>query len=349
MKIYHLFRNLKFGGCQTQALSIINYMEEDQHYVIYLNEEEKVEDSMIDTFSSCCDNVFYISQVDKRFADVNDEINSIVKKDSVLVSWFYPYSLRLRLSIPVFHHAGTAAGRLGVQWLKNQIIFISSYFRKKSIIYASQHIENSYKDRYFMPPTSKNVIYNGVDVRKFKGESRYLENCNKFLMVGRLDGSKDFDSFVKLAHDIKKMRVEAEFTIVGDGCDRERLERLNYSLGSPVFFKGRVNDMPREYREHGVFLFFNREIEGFGNVIVEAMLSGLLVVSNNLGASKEIIDHGVNGFLMDGYGSYLDLILEVIDGEDIVGIVNNGQDKASLEFSASRSAMRYGEVLRGKI
>ena len=84
--------------------------------------------------------------------------------------------------------------------------------------------------------------------------------------------------------------------IVGDGPDRERLERV--FEGTPTVFTGYLSgaDLAAAYASGDVFAFTGAE-ETYGNVVAEAMASGLPVVAPKSGGVVDLVEEGVTGYL----------------------------------------------------
>ncbi|MGD6735129.1 glycosyltransferase [Photobacterium leiognathi subsp. mandapamensis] len=349
MEIVHIFRNLKYGGCQSLALSIMKNMGNDiRHVVVYLNEDDNTE-SCRSEFEKYTDKLLFVSQKDLSLNNVRSYILSLKTDKTVFLSWFYPYSLKLNLGKNAIHHAGMAAlPFFSLQWLKNNIVFLLSRVTKKNggkVIYASEHIKKSHKEKYILTPSNSSVIYNGISKELFKHRVSSSKKIKKVIMVGRLDGSKDFDSYIRLASIFNDRGLL--FYIAGDGADRTRLEYLNDELNANVCFLGTVKDLHESLSSYDLMIFLNKNIEGFGNVIVESMLSKVLVISNNIGASPEIISNGKTGFLSNNFHSLVDILDSVINmqKEDYDRVVNAAFIDASNRFSAKLCSKSYLEEM----
>src|SRR5690606_3439764 len=82
--------------------------------------------------------------------------------------------------------------------------------------------------------------------------------------------------------------------IVGDGPDRKRLERI--FKNTPTVFTGYLHgeDLARAYASGDLFVFTGAE-ETYGNVVVEAMASGLPVIAPNSGGVVDLVENGKTG------------------------------------------------------
>lgn len=112
------------------------------------------------------------------------------------------------------------------------------------------------------------------------------------IYVGRLSAEKRIDWLRDVLVNIPGLRL----VIVGDGPDRMRLEGL--FAGLPVVFTGylRGEKLAQAYASADLFVFPAAN-ETLGNVVLEAMASGLAVVTTNAGGPSELVHHDTNGLL----------------------------------------------------
>ena len=115
------------------------------------------------------------------------------------------------------------------------------------------------------------------------------------LYVGRLAPKKGLEYLLEAMTE-----VDAHLTIVGDGSERDRLERLAAELDIDVTFVGEVapEAVDSYYRDAGVFVLPSLEGEGMPNVVLEAMSWGLPVVATDSGGLPTMIEDGESGFLV---------------------------------------------------
>jgi len=112
--------------------------------------------------------------------------------------------------------------------------------------------------------------------------------------VGRLAAEKNLELLVRAFDAIAQQRPDARLLFVGDG---PLLESLKRRCAQAIFVGQRKGeDLAAHYASADVFLFPSLT-ETFGNVVTEAMASGLAVVSYDSAAAHEHIEHGVSGLL----------------------------------------------------
>ncbi len=149
----------------------------------------------------------------------------------------------------------------------------------------------------------------GVNVDFFKPlEKRKHHKGLRILSIGRLEEMKGFDSLV---HAIKVLRsecIDASCTIVGYGSREEHLKKLIRSLRLKQYvslagFMGHSKKLLQLMSDADMFVLpsvvdkkGDRDMQP--NAVKEAMAMELLVLTSNLGGIEEVINDGVNGFLL---------------------------------------------------
>ena len=170
------------------------------------------------------------------------------------------------------------------------------------IIAISDSVKDSLQNILHIDPHNVMRIYNGTPLRPemmFRTKNQEKTEL-KLIYVGRLIPEKGIHVSLQ---ELAKMQKEIpfSFTIVGDGPFQKDLEDLALELGlrEQVRFMGRRMDVPALLAEADVFLHLPVWEEGFGITVIEAMAAGLVCVVNNRGSLPEIVQKGVNGFVVD--------------------------------------------------
>ncbi len=117
------------------------------------------------------------------------------------------------------------------------------------------------------------------------------ENC-VYLTVGRVAAEKNLSLAIQAMENIRLIAPDAQFVIVGDGPLRENLEKTYPWIHFSGMQQG--NDLARHYASADVLLFPS-VTETFGNVVLEGLASGLMVVGFDYAASAQHIEHHVTG------------------------------------------------------
>ncbi len=132
-------------------------------------------------------------------------------------------------------------------------------------------------------------------------EKLNLMNKN-FIYAGRLSAEKNLKTLISAFKEVKNNGgKDWGLIIVGDGADREELEKIVRVQNIPnVFFAGGVfwKDVPKYYALSDVFILPSLS-EPWGLVVNEAMICGLPVIVSEKAGSAELIKENENGFIFN--------------------------------------------------
>ena len=198
----------------------------------------------------------------------------------------------------------------------------------------------------------KNIIYNIFDLNEIQkllqeeiDDFRFDTTKNYIVSVGRLISLKRNHDLINA---VSRLDSNVELIFIGEGKEKENLINLakELDMSKRVHFLGWV-DNPYKYIYHSSILACTSQTESFGNVLVEAMACGTPVISTKCGGPEEIIDDGVNGFLIeigdvDCMVKKINLILN--DDELSNKLILNAKEKIKL-FDSASIMKEYKKVL----
>lgn len=159
------------------------------------------------------------------------------------------------------------------------------------------------------------------------------KNC---VAVGRLSPEKGFSKLITMWKKISVVHPDWKLRICGEGSERTHLEKLisSHELHNSVELLGSVHNIGYIYKNSSLFLMTS-EYEGFGLVLAEAMSYGLPCIAFNCNyGPAEIIDHGVNGFLIS-QGDETAFITGVNQ------IINDFELRQSFGMNAKKKSRQY--------
>jgi len=192
------------------------------------------------------------------------------------------------------------------------------------------------------------VIYNGTDfkplgIEKEKARREIGISGNIILSAGRLVPWKGFKMLIKIMPELLKEYQFARLIIVGDGPEMESLEIMknNMGLSNKVYLVGKkLQEELKVYLAAADMFVLNTAYEGFSHQLLEAMASGVPVISTNAGGNPELIKQGENGFMVK-YNDELNLteaIKVVFEHQDIRGKFIEEGKKTAEKFTVQKMA-----------
>ena len=186
----------------------------------------------------------------------------------------------------------------------------------------------------FMPALNIKVIPNGIDTEQFHpSEKKDLTKPIKALTVCRLIGRKRIDLLIKAIALAKELGLDIQLNIAGDGNLMGQLQKLanELNVGDSVNFMGRVpaEQMPQLYRNNDIFVMSSTH-EGMSNAMLEAMASGLPIITTRCEGVEELIkDNGI--------------VVESPQPEEIAKAIKNLADDRKAYSQMSTAARKQAE------
>jgi len=153
----------------------------------------------------------------------------------------------------------------------------------------------------FMPAATIDVIPNGVELDRFyPAQGGEEPETLRLLTVGRLSATKRIDMLIDAVDILHKEGRELCLTIAGGGRLEHQLREAvsGRDLRGIVKISGRVDpeNMPQLYRNSDIFISASFQ-EGMSNAMLEAMASGLPIVTTRCEGLEELIDG--NGLIVE--------------------------------------------------
>lgn len=150
-------------------------------------------------------------------------------------------------------------------------------------------------------PLRTEVVYNGVPLRKFgPAVPSGPQDPPTLLTVASLRGLKGHRVLLEAAARLAARGVSFRLHLVGDGPDREYLERFTQTmkLSNRVRFLGERDDVPALLARADLFVLPTTGREGLGLAALEAMAAGLPVIASDIGGVPEVVRNGRTGYLV---------------------------------------------------
>ena len=217
--------------------------------------------------------------------------------------------------------------------------------RADRIIAVSREITSQLRENGFHPSIIQEIP-NGVDTCQFTpGESPLPSSERLILYVGRLDPLKGLDDLIRAFRKVHERYPEARLVLVGEGEVESNLMHLarELKISDQVSFEGLQEDVKSYLGKSEIFAFPSLT-EGLSNVLLEAMACGLPVVATRIGGNMELVEHGVNGILInpgDPEGLSEAIITLLADPEQSRQMGREGRKRVDERYSLDKVAGEY--------
>jgi len=209
------------------------------------------------------------------------------------------------------------------------------------------------------------VVYNGFDPKIYQTDESDIKKLQQHL---GLEGKFVVGHFSRLAHwkgqhilidALAKSPPQVTAILVGDALfgEQDYVQQLHQQvaklgLENRVKFLGFRSDIPQLMSACDLVAHTSTSPEPFGRVIVEAMLCGKTVVAAKAGGAMELVEHGLNGFLVTpGETQELAQVITTClqETELTATIANNARTTASERFDVAIINQQIAQLLSQRI
>lgn len=214
----------------------------------------------------------------------------------------------------------------------------------KKIVAISQIVKDEIMTKYNVPCEDIIVNHNGVNIEEYSPEKkeeyrakiRARHNLKEDDLVLLFIGTGFRRKGLKYIFAAMTRLPKVKLLVVGKGkINKFRRKAKTLGIEERVTFVGFTPDVELYYSAADIFVF-PTIYEPFGNVIAEALASGLPVITTQIAGGSEIIDHGKGGFILKNPD----------DIDNLVGFINKlsaSDVRVEMGREARKTALRNTE------
>ena len=181
---------------------------------------------------------------------------------------------------------------------------------------------------YNIPARDIRVIYNGVDTARFnpQNQAKYREQMRKLygisdkdiliLYIGSGYKRKGVDYLIRAIADLKRIKDDLGFKVFILGREsrinvyKQRAKQLK--LKNEIIFTGEKTDVEKFYAASDIFVLPTL-YEPFANVCLEALASGLPVITSKVNGASEIMTDDRNALLLDNPRDVSEITYKIVE------------------------------------
>lgn len=313
------------GGTERVAIIIANELNKLKEYnvsVLSLVEKEKEPFFALDKsipryiiYDHVVRGITHIGGIINRTRKVikKHNIDVLIDIDGILEMYTIPTKLFTKVKIISWEH---------YNFYQHPVVPYRKYTRRMAAKWADAIVTLTEEDKGYYT-SNLNVrcpiqcIYNPIiwkkNIKEYDSDSKII------LSAGRLTYQKGFDILIDVAALFLKDYPDWKWIVLGEGEDREMLEKKTKEKGldNQLLFPGNVSNIDEYYAKAAMFVMTSR-FEGLPMTLLEAKVHRLPIISFDCKTGpSELIEHGVNGYIVEveNIHKISDMILQLMNNQ----------------------------------
>jgi len=253
-------------------------------------------------------------------------------------------------------HMGSIKNRLTLR-MEARALAPGAY---KRVVTNSEMLKRDVIERYAIPPDKVTVVYNGVDLERFnrdkhavaasslRDEFGFTKDHCVLLFLGTGYARKGLAPTIEAFERVAEAHPEARLLVVGFDSNQARYRRMAEARGlsGRVHFAGGRKDAEVCYAASDLYVLPTL-YDPFANTTLEALASGLPVITTAANGAAELIEEGIQGSVLEA-GAHPDAlanaILEWLPLKRRLAAREATRSLAA-QYPADRTARRSAELL----
>lgn len=228
-------------------------------------------------------------------------------------------------------------------------------YKKTGIIVAnSEMVKKQIQEHYNVPEFRLRVIYNGVDIKRFSPENQsrwrleirkkysILKNTRLIIFVG-----SDYErkGLRILINSLVGTDESTKLMVIGRGNIKKFKDiAKSHKLANKIFFLGPQTEIEKFYSASDLFVLPTL-YDPFSNATLEAMASGLPVITTNTNGAAELIEPGNEGFVVSNMVSSSELSEKInIVSKNLLFMGKKARKKAEI-YSIHHAISEFQKLL----
>jgi glycosyltransferase involved in cell wall biosynthesis len=312
IRVVHIVPMLSPGGAERVAIHIVRGLNRQLYEPVVISYTGRLDCELDRLLDEAGIEVHYLGKrpgfdyrMYYRLAPVLKECKPDILHTHLHVLRYAMPFLVWRKNVPVLHTVHNLAEReieTGMRWMQRYALHHGVV-----PVAVAQEVALSVEGMYGLPTCR--VITNGIPTQSYaspqtpRKEWRAREGFGQddilFVCVARFAPQKNHELLLKAFAEGPARDPRAHLVLVGEGVLREKLQEQTKSLGlaNQVHFLGLRTDIPDVLGAMDVFVL-SSDWEGNPLSVMEAMASGLPIVSTAAGGVPDMFEHGKEGYVV---------------------------------------------------
>lgn len=358
IKIVHVITDLKFGGAGRYLLEICRYIDKERFENIVILPKGSILNSYIGQIQDV--RIIEINGIGGKSFDIKGvkELYHLLKNIRPdVVHTHACFSARISATLlgvnkVLYTRHGLQAIRGGLKGFIKR--FMNRIFPNKAIAVSKAVFNNLVMEG--VKEENIYLIYNGVNIPNAsynKDELRRKYGLSKdeivITLVGRLDTIKGQEHLLNITEILKTKASNFAVVLAGDGINRQVLEASARDRDLPVKFLGHIREIHEVYVLSDIIVNTSNS-EALSFAALEGFSHKKPVVAFDLDGINEVIDHGVDGYLVEfrDYKAFANRLIQLMEDEDLrIGFGEMGYKKVASKFSIEEMVKKIEDIYGG--
>lgn len=346
-RVMHVLSDLNFGGAGKYLLDICRYIDKGRFEILAVLPEGSVVTEKIQGIDGV--EICSVKGIDNKSFDIEavKELRQLIKdKKPTAIHAHACLSARVAgklenvENIVYTRHCVQPKSRFIKKTVKQ---IIGRLLSNKAIAVSKAVYDNLIEEGE--RPRDIELIYNGVDISSkeydrelIKEKYGIADSDIVITLVGRLEEVKGQDHMIEIAKELSKKSDGFKVLMVGEGSHREKIEERIDTENLPIMMTGHVDEIDEIYEVSDIVVNTSNS-EALSFAVIEGFSHRKPAVAFNIEGLKEVVEDGVNGYLVEfkNYGLFAEKLQELIKDKSLrEQFGKKGLEKAREKFSVSR-------------
>ena len=370
MRVLVMMSSIAMGGGERNVVSILPALKQAGVDVMLCTLNTRRDSLLVEDFSRSGITRFDLQarrMVDlgswRRFSALlrNQDVDLVHAQDQDTIIYAGLAHRLLKIPTVMTRHVLQEAAYSWKTALRARMVFWSARYGMDRIVAVSEAVRCEFAEQTGIPSSKIETIHNGIELERFDlRQDKYAVRqklgwnlqSSIIILVSVLRPGKGFDVLFDALPRIQAAVPGVQLKIVGGGeLEAELREQAKPFGTTAVEFLGSRMDVPELLRASDILLQASWS-EALPTVLIEAGAASLPVVATNVGGTREIVQDGVGGFIVEP-GDSINLANRVVDilrnRELKTAMGKSAHDQAFNTFTLSKQAQKlkslYEQIL----
>jgi len=282
---------------------------------------------------------------------------------TIVASWFS--KIRNKPSILRADWAGGEIISLGIKGIYDKYVKFPTLKNVSCIMVYTEEQKRKISE-LGIEPEKIFVITNGVDYKRFSTskKSNYfrkkynIQNKYKIIVcvVSRMIPFKNLELVINAIFQLKEKHKKVFLIVVGSKTDKEYYKKLvslikNLKLENQIFFHSEVDNdkIHNIYKSADIFALPSKPLEGMNLSTLEAMSSGLPIITSHVNVTSDIVKETNSGFVIDDLESFVSSVEKLITTENLRKKLGNNGKKFMKDYSWDKIVLKIENIFQSLV